>query len=290
MGEEILTRISVGADSQNELPYASFVARLLTLTLFTILYAISASAGDLRIVTYNIYKGQGLEKNPLSLRYFLTEHPDLRGTDVLAVQEICGDGNARQVEILTGLLSEPGKRVHSHFVSSDLGDGEECGKGQAIFSRFPILGKGSVLLPFIRQPRVMIWVDLKIGARNLRIYNLHLDNRAKGKFFIERERLLQIQGALSLILEYRRQNPEASTVVLGDFNSIGRVVDLWRKEAAIQEMKKYFTPSLNAHHMTTLPFLQLDWIFFDGLELVQSKVVRHFENSDHFPVVADFKL
>jgi len=242
------------------------------------------------VITYNIHKGAGIEKNPSGLRKFLTNTPGLKDFDVLAVQEICGDNNALQVRTLSALLSTPSRPIYTYFVSSDLSAQKECGKGQAIFSRRPIVGTGSILLPFIRQPRVMVWVDVRVGTRLVRIYNLHLDNRSKRTLFIEKERLEQVRGALNTILEFRRLNPSAGTIVTGDFNSFGHVFNIWHREPSIKEMRKYFEASLRGYKMTALPFSQLDWIFYDGLELVSSRVIAHFEHSDHFPVVADFKL
>jgi endonuclease/exonuclease/phosphatase family metal-dependent hydrolase len=262
--------------------------RLVLLGLFVGIPALAADPVPFRAVTYNLHYGQGLVQDAAGFGEFLSRDPRVAGFDVLGVEELCGNDGGKQVTELSALLSQTGP-IYTQFVSSDVNDAKECGKGQGIFSRHPILSAGSVMLPHVRQPRVMVWVDLEIEGHPLRVYDLHLDSRAPNFLKSDPARLKQIQFALNLFLEYRQSHPGSDTLVMGDFNSWNHVVDVGTKEASIREMDKYFTPSTDHFEITQFPW-QLDWIFSNGPTLLRSEVVHEGQYSDHYPLCADYLL
>jgi endonuclease/exonuclease/phosphatase family metal-dependent hydrolase len=261
---------------------------LLISMLFTLLPALSlAAAPTFRVVTYNLHRGEGF-KDPAGFARFLNEDSRVGPFDVLGVQELCGNNGQKQVDDLTAILAKKGP-IYTYFVSSDPTDTKECGKGQAIFSRHPILGSGFRMLPFVREWRVMVWVDLEVAGRPVRVYDLHLDSRANNFFKSASERRKQILGVNADFIEFRKEHPNTATFVTGDFNSWNHVVDIGSQEACIKEMRKNFEPSID-HFVTTMVPWQLDWIFSDAAEIVRSEVIRDGRFSDHYAVYADYDL
>jgi endonuclease/exonuclease/phosphatase family metal-dependent hydrolase len=106
----------------------------------------------------------------------------------------------------------------------------------------------------------------------------------------EQGRLVQIRVILDHMREWRRTNPFTPLILMGDLNSLGKSYDPWRREASVREIMKTMKPSLTKHHHThvLLPH-QIDWIFYDELELQGSKKIL-VVLSDHYPVAADFRV
>ncbi len=250
---------------------------------------VAAADDDFRAVTFNVYLGKGLDENPARFGRYLTDSQPLADFDVIGMQEVCGDRDLMHVRMFKAILATRGP-IYEHFVSSDPGDRKQCAKGQAIFSRHPIRARGSKLLPFVREPRMMVWVDLEVKGRAVRVYNLHLDSRSPNPLRSERDRRRQLLGALEEMLAFRAANPGAGVVVTGDFNSWGKILVPGARESGIREMEKHFDSTLRGFQVTHYLPAQLDWIFYEGMELVRSAVIRRFMYSDHLPVYADFRL
>lgn len=271
-------------------PGGRFIFAAVSLGLALLLAPVATIAGDaFRAVTFNIYLGKGLDENPARFGWYLNQTEPLKDFDVIGMQEVCGDREGEHLRMLRALLRQSGP-IYSHFVSSDPNDRKQCGKGQAIFSRHPILSQGAKLLPFVREPRMMVWIDINVKGKPIRVYNLHLDNRSKNILNSERDRKRQIIGALDEIGAFRSAHPEAGVIVLGDFNSWGKMLVPGAWESGIREMARHLDPTLRGFHPTHRLPVQLDWIFFDGLELTGSAVIRRFMGSDHLPVYADFLI
>ena len=101
--------------------------------------------------------------------------------------------------------------------------------GQAIFSKFPIIHKGSLKFP--NTPNNAIYIDIVQQNDTIRVYNLHLEslriNPKEEEFSQENsERLLKrmantfkMQQSQAELFELNRKNCTYKKIILGDFNN-----------------------------------------------------------------------
>lgn len=252
----------------------------------------------LRVVSWNVGLGvfldhtdrrlSRLSRGGWSVRNALAHHPELRRFDVLGVQELCSHGDGVHIRAIEDVFP-----YHRFFGRSDPKRRGECEKGEAIFSRYPIARSGVIQLPPIRRiGRSAVWADVEVPqgeeVRTVRIYNVHLDNAAGEGVEAPEGRWVQMQEVLEHYRAWREEHGEDGVIFLGDFNALGELYDPWSDERTIAEVKQRFRPAVDGE-FTWLALYQLDWIFYEALELVSGQVVRVLL-SDHFPVVAEFAL
>lgn len=256
---------------------------------------LATDTGDtLRVVSYNV-------KLDWALRHGHTAGISklLAGAQVVGLQETCSDRQGSNIKEYTEAIAaglQTAAAVDSRFERSDPNNPMMCGRGVAIYSSLPIVDSGRIELPKFRQRRSAIWADLRLPAtlvhpeRILRVYNVHLENRASNPLRSVDARLLQARRVLDHYNEWRRDHPDSPVIVLGDFNSLGNLWDFARPERAIEEMSRELEPSLREYRATLVGWpYQVDWIFSNGLKLASSKVLGT-ALSDHHPVVADYRL
>lgn len=120
---------------------------------------------SLRLVTFNIKYGRRIEE---AIGVFVTD-PNLRGADVMFLQEMDGAGTARIANALgMGYVYYPSTfhlRTHRDF-------------GNAILSRWPIVSDARVTLPHHSRltytQRIATAATIRIGQRLVRVYSAHL--------------------------------------------------------------------------------------------------------------------
>jgi endonuclease/exonuclease/phosphatase family metal-dependent hydrolase len=223
----------------------------------------------LRVVTYNIHRGRGLDgrRRLDRIRQVLGE---IDG-DVVALQEVL----ASQAE---GLARATG--MHAAFGPTCTLHGEPY--GNLCLSRLPIVGQARLDLtcrPF--EPRGGLRADLLASGRRLSVLNVHL-----GLHYLERVRQARLlAGAVS------RDGAEG-LVVLGDFNE-------WFPGHASRLLRRRFgTPGGRRRwvrtHPSPLPVFALDRIYHEGsLHIARIAVHRSARAriaSDHLPTFADLEL
>lgn len=115
--------------------------------------------------------------------------------------------------------------AHKHIVLK----GKNKKTGQAIFSKYPIVHKGS--LEFPNTPNNAIYIDIVKNKDTIRVYNLHLQslriNPQEEEFSQENsERLLKrmantfkMQQSQAELFEINRKNCTYKKIILGDFNN-----------------------------------------------------------------------
>jgi endonuclease/exonuclease/phosphatase family metal-dependent hydrolase len=241
------------------------------------------STKRLRIVTYNIHKGQGLDQR-VKIDRIARVLGEIKA-DIIALQEV---------------LSVEGKRREDHqaqFIAEELGYHFQIGEnrkfrggayGNVTFSRFPIFFSCNYdITQHGREERGCLQTDIQLDSRQtLHIYNLHL-----GTAYTERRyqahRLVRHE-----IL--KGEGKKGARIVLGDFNE-------WIAGLASRLFHSHFQsirtrPILGKirSYPGVLPFMHLDRIYYDGrLELEKVETLRNLRTliaSDHLPIIADFRL
>jgi endonuclease/exonuclease/phosphatase family metal-dependent hydrolase len=231
----------------------------------------------MRIVTYNIHKGRGMDGR-ISVKRIIDVLSEL-DADIIALQEVfavCED-KAGQVETIASQLG-----LHSAFGRTRHHRGRPY--GNAILSRWPILASCDMNISHgERERRGCIRADLKTPGGSLHVFNIHM-----GTSYFERRH--QVRNLLSS----KRFDADLTgpRVLVGDFNE-------WIKGLTTRLLSdKFESLNLELHvqkrrsYPGLLPLLHLDHIYFERpLHVEKAELVRTRLSkiaSDHLPLVATF--
>jgi endonuclease/exonuclease/phosphatase family metal-dependent hydrolase len=261
--------------------------------------------GTFTVVTYNIAMGllcvrleRALQRRrwlrPLarlvpSLARTCARNRWLREMDVLGLQEVWLADPA-QGRYFQEVFRARGVEPALHGAPE--GPGARMDKGQLLLSRFAMRDTGVLALPRVGARRAAIWADLEIaglhGGRGdlVRVYDLHLSNREGRNHWPLAGRLRQMRVVLEHAAALEQASPGAPVILLGDFNVIGH--PFWpRREPALREILRDFTPAVRGYRPTMLVPHMVDHIFYRHLRLHAARVL-YLPFSDHFPVAARF--
>jgi len=240
---------------------------------------VPGSKKSLRVMTYNIHVGVGMDKK-LDLQRIADvinrERPDLIG-----LQEV--DRGVRRTEGKDELAELAAMtRMHSAFAHNIDYQGGQY--GVAVLSRFPIRHIDHRKYENRREAerRGMLRVELDVDGKVLHFVSTHLDyQHADGRLF-ETEQLLgflaNISGPLIVAGDFNEE-PTGSTykLVRGSF------ADAWLGGRARSEGLSYPADK---------PVKRIDYIFTRPAERMKTKKAWIVDTlaSDHLPVVADVEV
>ena len=234
---------------------------------------------DLRVVTYNIHRGRGLDRRTKPER--IADVLAAIAPDIVALQEVIGPGptDQSQAELI-------GAALGMGWVMASAREYRRHQFGNMVLSRFPIREHAQHDLSWKTcEPRRTQRVGIDIGgAQLLHIYNVHL-----GTALLERR--YQAKRLSSWIHDRRIGGPK---LVLGDFNewSRGLVADVLAER--LQSLDLFPHLKRRRTYPGIFPILHLDHIYFDGpveirrVELPRTRLAM--VASDHLPLVADIRV
>jgi endonuclease/exonuclease/phosphatase family metal-dependent hydrolase len=232
----------------------------------------------LGVVSWNIHLGKRYAAVDRAFSY----HAGLAGAAVVALQEV---GRSRR----RSAPSQARGLAIKHGLNYVYAGAHRCGlgieRGQAILSPYPIERAWRISLPVIRHHRIALAADIRAGDELLRVVNVHLENRSSVSPFIRRQRGAQLAHVLASL----RDEPPARTVLMGDFNTLGFIVDRGRSEIlpALLAAEGYIDAHAGLDTVTHRPFRwQLDWIFSKDLPPLDAAVINTGKASDHLPLWA----
>jgi endonuclease/exonuclease/phosphatase family metal-dependent hydrolase len=231
----------------------------------------------MRIVTYNIHKGRGMDGR-ISTKRIANVLEEL-DADIIALQEVFAqcDSQEGQVEMLAselGMRSTFGCTRHHR----------NRPYGNAILSRWPILQSHEMDISWMhRERRGCIRADLKTPAGTLHVFNIHMGT----SYFERRHQVRSLLSSKQIV-----EDLSGPRVLVGDFNE-------WIKGLTTRMLsEKFESLNLELHvrkrrsYPGLLPVLHLDHIYFERplyvqkAELVRTKLSK--VASDHVPLVASF--
>ncbi len=157
--------------------------------------------GLLRVVTYNIKLSEKLEEAVQEL----SEEPDLKDADVIFLQEM----DPAAVEILAKFL-----KYDYIYYPAALRSSDDKGFGNAVLSRWPIVGHKKIVLPHENPIRKMhrnaVFATLQIGEHKILTCSAHTEI----PLISQAKRLEQIEALLEGLAE-----DFPYVIVGGDFNT-----------------------------------------------------------------------
>jgi endonuclease/exonuclease/phosphatase family metal-dependent hydrolase len=154
--------------------------------------------------------------------------------------------------------------------------------GNVVLSRFPVRSWENIDISVAgREERGVLRVDLDTGNGVLHLFNAHLGT-GYGERRLQAARLVE-----SDLL--RADNLDGPRIVLGDFNEWIRGPVTRTLSAELHRVDRQIW--LSRRYPALLPFLHLDYIYFDRLRLLDAffhHTLASLLASDHVPLAADF--
>jgi endonuclease/exonuclease/phosphatase family metal-dependent hydrolase len=239
----------------------------------------SRKTHTLRVATYNIHRGRGLDGRTRLER--IAAVLATIDADIVALQEVVGASALKP-----GQAAELGAALGMGWVMAPTRHLRTALFGNVVLSRFPVRHHVQHDLTWQTcEPRNVQRVDLEVGgAHVLHMYNVHL-----GTALLERRQ--QAARLAGLVHDKRVTGPK---IVLGDFNE-------WARGLATDILAERLQSVDLRHHLRRkrtypgfFPILHLDHIYFEGrVEVVKVTLPRDrltLVASDHLPLVADLKI
>lgn len=241
---------------------------------------------DISILTFNVHKFYGLRwvKDSVSdtkILDFLTE----QDADIINFQEF---------GYLEGNALDRYPYSYVNFNSLD----EEAHVNQAIYSKYPIIGKGSLDFPNSRNHA--IYADILISSDTLRVYNVHLQSLNFRLGSVKREEPQRLYKRLDKALEKQEDQARIlvdhftatkhKKIISGDFNNT-------QFSPTYRTLKGNFKDTFqekgfglgSTYKLRFLPF-RIDFILLDPSFEVTAHKNYDVQLSDHLPVMASFRL
>jgi len=213
-------------------------------------------------------------------------------TDVVFLQEIQGEHNIKQQKVANWPSS-----TQFEFLADEVWDHHAYGKnaiyksghhGNAILSKYPFIEWENINVSAIRSAsRSLLHGVIEIPSKSIKI---HLICVHLGLFSKEREKQL---STLSQRINTHVPHNEP-LIIAGDFNDwFGNAEKHLQQELGLQEIFKLTTGQYARSFPAWLPMLNMDRIYFRGLEPVSCEKLHlsHWKKlSDHTPLVATFSI
>lgn len=233
---------------------------------------------DLSILTFNVHRFRSKQE--------ILDLIDKQKADIICLQEYKHDNSIR-------FKGHPFKYINIEYYNR---------KGykvqQAIFSKHEIIDKGS--LSFSNSRNNAIFADIVFKNDTIRVYNIHLQSLQVRAGSIKREEPQKLYGRLSnkfikqqeqadLIASHSARSPYKN-IICGDFNN-SQYSSVFH--TIKRDMKDTFQEKGTGYGRTYdfkfLP-LRIDFILADETFEVTSH--KNFDQrlSDHYPVMASFRL
>jgi endonuclease/exonuclease/phosphatase family metal-dependent hydrolase len=239
----------------------------------------SGKKKPLRVMTYNIHVGVGMDKK-LDLQRIADvineQHPDLIG-----LQEV--DRGVKRTEGKDEIV-ELAKLSSMNYVFAHNLDYQGGQYGVAILSRFPIGAVDHRKYENKREAerRGMIRVEVDVGGKTINFVTTHLDYQYEDGRVFETQQLLEFLSA-----------EKSPLIVVGDFNDepggdayklmSASFQDAWLGNRA---------PGDGLSYPADKPVKRIDYIFTRQSDRIRAKKAWTVSTlaSDHLPVVADLEL
>jgi endonuclease/exonuclease/phosphatase family metal-dependent hydrolase len=249
---------------------------------------------DFVVMSYNVrllnlFKWLDKEDVPGNILSFINE----KNPDILCIQEF---SSSADIDL----------KLYRHKYI--LIEGNKIKTGQAIFSKFPIIGQGNIVFP--NSNNNVIYADIKKGKDIIRVYNMHLQSikitpdvneiseninvidQDKSQMLLMRiSKAFKQQQQQAEIFKEHEKKCEYPIIICGDMNNsafsyVYRSIKGTLKDS-FEEAGTGFGETYKFKYYPT----RIDYIFADEKMAVKKfESFSDFENSDHYPIMAKLAL
>lgn len=225
----------------------------------------------MRVVSWNIQFGLAAS----TAADELTEHPDLRGADIVLLQEMD--------EVGTRLIADA---LGFEYVFNSAGPHATTGRefGNAVLSRWGLRDDAEIPLPHVApvkgQARSATRAVVDVGGRSIVAYSVHTE--------VPTLRLVRRIEQFAAVTADVLTRDEVHVIVGGDFNTVtSRGVDAL---TAAMESAGLGRLSSREPSYRSRGALVLDHIFGSGFRVVERGTAVGTEASDHDPIWVEVRL
>jgi endonuclease/exonuclease/phosphatase family metal-dependent hydrolase len=272
--------------------------------------AAKSSPQVLRMMTYNVHNFTpfGGGEDPLAVKSKMLKVIKEENPDVIAIQEYFSrfNGPLDLTDSLKEILHTQYVYLEPSFTNADQAT------GLAIFSKYPIKGKGDIVFDANSGGNSGIYVDIEANKKLVRIYNVHLQSisfdpqdyayldKVKRKMDPELKQSKRIVSMLRRafvkrsaqvdILKAHMKGCSTPYLIAGDFNDTPAsyaVTQLTKNlKRSFEEKGSGFGRTYNGK----FPNFQIDYIAVTkDIEVLNHKVITA-KLSDHFPLRSDLQV
>jgi endonuclease/exonuclease/phosphatase family metal-dependent hydrolase len=285
-------------------------------------YHVEKEPGTVRVLQYNVSRFDESAKYGNPGGAVRTTHREdffkfIRDqqVDICCLEEFFESNDPKTYESNKKVLIESLGLKYYHFAADHYYVDSTYELGVAIFSRYPIVGRGRVRYDgpeVFMGKESLIYADIDVNGSIVRVYATHLQsmlfhrsdyaaikelpfatenavNDAKGLFWKFRTAYSLRTDQVNIIKDELAKSPYPR-IVCGDFND---VPTSWSHFTLAKNLQDVFTKKgfgLGRTFSLISPTLRIDYILAEkSIPVVQTKTFK-LNYSDHYPVVADLKI
>jgi endonuclease/exonuclease/phosphatase family metal-dependent hydrolase len=267
------------------------------------------SADLVRMMTYNVhsFKPYGETSNE-SVKQQMLALVKNENPDIICFQEYYSRkrGPFNITDSLKGIL----KTKNYYFLPFSENSYE--GTGLAIFSRYPIVGKGDIQFSTNHTGNASIYVDVMVGAKKIRVYNVHLQSISFDKQdynYLDKvthkmdaeitpaKRILRMLKSAFLkrsaqvdIMKAHMKNCETPFLIAGDFNDTPASYAVTQLTKSLNNSFVEMGTGLGRTYNGKFPNFQIDYISATKTIKVINHRIIEARLSDHFPIRSDLRI
>lgn len=262
----------------------------------------SVSNNSVKVISYNVHTFNTVagENSSKEIAKFLIEE----GADIVCLQEFFSykSKTPKEEDIVMLLPQLPYNHIFYNVIKKN------SSFGLAIFSRFPIVGKGEFRFP--NSSNAAIYADVNVNGNIVRVYNNHLQsnsfNLAKtlSRFRQDDKRIDELVNASSKIKaafikraeqvdrisEHIKTSPHPP-IVCGDFNDTPVSYTYRTMKGSLNDAFTQVGRGMPSTYRGFFPSFRIDYIFYDKkMNANYYDVLSEVTASDHYPIVASLEL
>lgn len=267
------------------------------------------NAAALRMMTYNVhsFKPYGEGNNDL-VKHQMLEVVKKEDPDIICFQEYYS--RKKGAYAITDSIKQILKITGNYFVPTAENNYEAM--GQAIFSRYPIVGKGTIAFGDENIGNSAIYIDVMAEGKKLRIYNVHLQSISFDKQdynFLEKvtqkmdpeivpaKRILRMlktafikRSAQVDMMKEHMQTCKTPFLIAGDFNDTPASYAVTQLTKSLRNSFVEQGTGLGRTYNGKFPNFQIDYISGTRtLKIINHRIIRA-RLSDHFPIRSDISI
>ncbi len=256
----------------------------------------------LKIVSYNVHTFNAMlgENTGTDIAKFLNDED----VDIACLQEFFTytDKQPKEQDFTQLLHNLPHNHIFYNVTKRN------SSFGLAIFSRFPIVGRGEFRFP--ESSNGAIYADVDVNGKIIRVYNNHLQSnsfnlsKTLSRFSKEDERINELVNAsykikaafvkraeqVDRISSHITSSPYPS-IVCGDFNDTPVSYTYRTMKGKLNDAFKTAGRGVPSTYRGFFPSFRIDYIFYDNsMNANNFEVLSNITYSDHYPIFAALEL
>ncbi len=260
------------------------------------------SENAIKIISYNVHTFNAIsgENTSTNIAKLLNDEK----ADIACIQEFYTHPDKQPKE--QDFIKQLRNLSHNHIFYNVVKRNSSF--GLAIFSRYPIVGKGEFRFP--GSSNGAIFADIDINGKIIRVYNNHLQSnsfnlsKTLSRFRQEDKRIEELVDASSKIkaafvkraeqVDRISDHIKASPyppIVCGDFNDTPVSYTYRTMKGKLNDAFKTAGRGIPSTYRGFFPSFRIDYIFYDKtMKAANFEVLSNITYSDHYPISAVLEL